>query len=75
MMLKLELPKGLLGAMPARCTLPCHPLGTLASTLWLWCAAGLPRPPRRHPPLQRWLGALQRRSQIFISQNWLVHFS
>nr|XP_029149475.1 uncharacterized protein LOC112757467 [Arachis hypogaea] len=43
-LLKLELPKGLLGAMPARCTLPCHPLGTLASTLWLWCAAGVPRP-------------------------------
>ncbi|XP_020958551.1 uncharacterized protein LOC110262580 [Arachis ipaensis] len=42
-LLKLELPKGLLGAMPARCTLPCHPLGTLASTLWLWCAAGVPR--------------------------------
>ena len=43
-MLKLELPKGLLGAMPARCTLPCHPLGTLASPLWLWCAVGVPLP-------------------------------
>ena len=41
---KLELPKGLLGAMPARCTMPCHPLGTLASPLWLWCAVGVPRP-------------------------------
>ena len=51
-MLKLELPKGLLGAMPARCTLPCHPLGTLASTLWLWCAAGVPRPGSKVEPVR-----------------------